>query len=106
VSAARAANPVRGEVSLQLGERTICLRPSFAALVKAEAELGSLPRLVERAADGDVRLADVAALFWHCRAGDEVAEARAAFEEALARAGLQPLLAAYRALLATIFAGA
>ncbi len=105
MTAAGEANPVRGEVALRLGDRALCLRPSFAALVHAEAELGSLPQLIERAAQGDVRLADAAALFWHCRRADGEAMERAAFEEALARAGLQPVLAAYRALLAAIFTG-
>lgn len=106
MTAVRRANPVRGEVALQLGDRTVCLRPSFTALVRAEAELGSLPRLVERAADGDVRVADAAALFWHCRTEDGTAEDRRDFEEAVVSAGLRPLLATYRALLAAIFSGA
>jgi hypothetical protein len=105
VSAAGEVNPVRGEVALRLGEQTVCLRPSFSALVRAEAELGSLPKLVERAADGDVRLADAAALFWYCRREDGQEMDRGSFEEALATAGLQPLLATYRTLLAAIFAG-
>ncbi|WP_448582473.1 gene transfer agent family protein [Thermaurantiacus sp.] len=106
MTGARIANPVRGEVALELGERTLCLRPSFSALVQAETELGSLPKLVERAAAGDVRLADAVALFWHCRAEGSWGEDRSAFEEAVARAGLQPLLSAYRALLSAIFSGA
>ena len=44
------------------------LRPSFAALVAAEDELGPLFALVERAAAGQLRLAEMAALFWHCLA--------------------------------------
>lgn len=105
MTAGAGANPVRGEVALQLGERTVCLRPSFSALVRAEAELGSLPKLVERAAAGDVRLADAAVLFWHCVRDEGPGADRAGFEEALAAAGLRPVLAAYRALLAAIFAG-
>ena len=44
------------------------LRPSFAALVAAEEELGPLFALVERAAAGQLRLAELVALFWHCLA--------------------------------------
>lgn len=99
------ANPVRGEIELRLGDRALCLRPSFAALVRAEAELGSLPKLVERAAAGDVRIADAVALFWHCRHGETGDADRERFEEDVAIAGLQQILAAYRALLAAIFSG-
>jgi hypothetical protein len=35
-------------------------------LVAAEEELGSLFALVERAAGGGLKLAEMAALFWHC----------------------------------------
>ncbi len=45
---------------------TLVLRPSFEALVAAEEELGPLFALVERAADGGLRLSEMAALFWHC----------------------------------------
>jgi hypothetical protein len=44
------ANAVRGEASLRVGGEALVLRPSFAALVAAEAEIGSLFGLVERAA--------------------------------------------------------
>lgn len=56
------ANPARGEAE-------ICghiLRPSFAALVAAEEELGPLFALVERAATGALTLSEMVALFWHC----------------------------------------
>lgn len=102
---AASANPLRGEVELVLASGTLRLRPSFAALVAAEQELGSLPALLERVAGGDVRLADAAALLWHCRTGDAFGE-RAAFEAALAEAGLRRVLSAYRALLAAVFGGA
>lgn len=101
----RAANPMRGEVELALGERTLVMRPTFQALVAAEAEVGSLSRLVERAATGDVRLQDVATLFWHCAAGDVRDAERATFEGALVRAGIGRLLPAYRLLLTQIYGG-
>lgn len=62
----RPANPLRGEASLGLGGKSFVLRPSFEALVAAEEELGPLFALVERAGEGQLRLAEMAALFWHC----------------------------------------
>lgn len=95
------ANALRGEVELPLNGRTMLLRPSFSALVAAEAEVGSLFRLLDRAAAGDLRLSDVGALFWHCAvaAGDQ----RDIFESELLGAGPSALLEPYRALLTAIF---
>ena len=95
------ANALRGEVGLALAGRTLVLRPSFSALVAAEAEVGSLFRLLDRAAAGDLRLTDVGALFWHCAVapGDE----RGVFESELLRVGPSALLEPYRALLTAIF---
>ncbi len=55
-------NPFRGEASLEIAGETRLLRPSFAALVAAEEELGPLFALVERAGTGQLRLAEMAAL--------------------------------------------
>ena len=63
-----AANPLRGEATLIVGGRAHVLRPSFAALVAAEEELGSLFALVERAGEGRLLLSEMATLFWHCLA--------------------------------------
>ena len=41
------ANPVRGETALRVNGETLVLRPSFAALVAAEGELGPLFALVD-----------------------------------------------------------
>ena len=62
------ANPYRGEAMLIVAGSPRLLRPSFAALVAAEEELGPLFALVERAGAGQLRLAEMAALFWHCLA--------------------------------------
>ena len=51
-----AANQARGEAALVIGGETLRLRPSFAALVAAEAELGPLFALVERAGQLPERL--------------------------------------------------
>jgi hypothetical protein len=34
--------------------------------VRAEEELGALFALVERAGEGQLKLSEIAALFWHC----------------------------------------
>ncbi|MFQ3594895.1 MAG: GTA-gp10 family protein [Sphingomonadaceae bacterium] len=97
---------MRGEVMLEAGTLRLPLRPTFAALVAAEQEVGSLVLLMRRVADGDVRLADAGPLLWHCAvASGEVRVGRDAFEAKLAEAGVQALLPAYRGLLARIFAG-
>lgn len=62
------ANPLRGEAALQVGDRVHVLRPTFAALVAAEEEVGPLFALVDRAGQGQLRLSELAALFWHCLA--------------------------------------
>jgi hypothetical protein len=101
----KAANAARGEAALVLGGETLVLRPSFAALVAAEAELGPLFALVERAAGGGLTLAEMAGLFWHCVAQLPDGMDRAAFCEALAAGGLAAATPALRTLLEQILAG-
>jgi hypothetical protein len=95
------ANPARGEATVA-GHR---LRPSFAALVAAEAELGPLFALVERAADGRIALGEVVVLFWHLLDGAPDGLTREAFGEALLRAGLAALTPALRTVLTQILRG-
>lgn len=95
-------NPVRGEAELVVAGRTVVLRPSFAALVAAEAELGPLFALVERAAGGGLTLAELAALLWHCAVDPGE---RAAFAEALVAGGLAAATPALRVLLGQILGG-
>ena len=64
----RPANVLRGEAAIMVGGQARLLRPTFAALVAAEEELGPLFALVERAGEGRLALAEIAALFWHCLA--------------------------------------
>lgn len=97
-------NPVRGEATFALAGRARVLRPTFAALVAAEDELGPLFALVERAAAGELRLAELAALFWHCLAEREVI-ARDEVGEAVLAAGLAGCAAPLRALLSQILQG-
>ena len=60
------ANAVRGEAELLIGGVRRILRPTFAALVAAEQELGPLFAMVERAAAGSLSLQELATLFFHC----------------------------------------
>lgn len=101
----RDAISVRGEASLQLKNAALLLRPTFAALAAAEEELGSLFSLVERAADGQLKLSEMAALFWHCRFDAPADLTRADFGEALAEAGLAAATPAMKILLGQILGG-
>jgi hypothetical protein len=82
---------------------SVVLRPSFEALVAAEEELGPLFALVERAAAGGLRVAEIAALFWHCQRDGAVPRERigAAIVEK-GPAGVTPVL---RVLLSQVLQG-
>ncbi len=99
------ANALRGEASLLVGGAEHLLRPSFTALVAAEDELGPLFALVERAAAGQLRLAEMAALFWHCLA-DRGALTREAVGQAVLELGLAKSAKPLRSLLGQILQGA
>lgn len=111
----RSANALRGEASLMLGGAACVLRPSFAALVAAEDEIGPLFAWVERAAAGTLKLSEMVALFWHCRQdadADTDADAdadsgltRAQFSESVAQAGLSAMTPALKVLLGQILSG-
>lgn len=81
------------------------LRPTFAALVAAEEELGPLFALVERAADGGLKLSQMVALFWHCRHDAAPGMSREEFSEAIAGAGLAAATPALKILLGQILGG-
>jgi len=97
------ANAERGEAALEIGGDVLALRPSFGALVAAEAELGPLFDLVERAADGKLSLGDMAALFWHCLV-DSGRMDREALGEAMLGVGLARLTPVLKTLLQQILA--
>lgn len=99
------ANPLRGEAELRVGETVHVLRPSFAALVTAEDELGPLFALVERAADGKLALAELASLFWHCVSDRPEALTRERVGEAVVAQGLAAVTPALRVLLGQILQG-
>ena len=98
------ANALRGEAALRVAGRERVLRPTFAALVAAEDELGPLFALVERAGTGQLRLAELAALFWHCLAEREDL-AREQVGEAVLAVGLAGCAPALRCLLGQILQG-
>ena len=99
------ANPYRGEAALVVGGETLVLRPSFAALVAAEAELGPLFALVERAAEGKMALGEMATLFDHLSKGRPEAIERAAIGEALVEQGLAKVTPVLRVVLGQILQG-
>jgi len=100
----RPANPHRGEAALVIGGAERLLRPTYAALVAAEEELGPLFALVERAGAGQLRLSEMAALFWHCLA-DREGLSREAVGQAVAEIGLAAAARPLRALLGAILQG-
>lgn len=97
-------NTWRGEASLCLAGSRHLLRPSFAALVAAEEELGPLFALVERAGAGQLRLAELVGLFWHCLERHDEMD-RAAFGDAVAALGLAEASKPLRLLLGQILQG-
>jgi hypothetical protein len=99
------ANAARGEASIRINDAAFMLRPTFAALVAAEEELGPLFAPVERAADGQLRLTEMVALFWHCRHDAAPDMGREAFGEAIAAAGLAAATPALKTLLGQILGG-
>ena len=98
------ANPWRGEASLVVGGVARRLRPTFEALVAAEEELGPLLALVERAADGKLRLSELTTLFWHCLVHRD-GISRADVGEAVTAAGLAACAVPLRTLLGQILQG-
>jgi len=99
------ANPARGEAALLVGGEELKLRPSFEALVAAEEELGPLFALVERAAEGGLRLGEIVALFWHCVAERREGLTRERIGSAVAEQGLAKTTPVLRQLLTQILQG-
>ncbi len=100
----RPANPMRGEAAIRIAGELRTLRPSFTALVSAEEELGPLFALVERAGNGELRLTEIATLFWHCL-DNRGGLTREAVGEAILANGLAASTRPLRALLAAILQG-
>jgi hypothetical protein len=96
---------VRGEAALRVAGELLTLRPTFAALVAAEGELGPLFALVERAAAGALGFGEMVALFWHCLAAPPDGLTREALGEAVAAGGLAQATPVLRVLLGQILQG-
>ncbi len=99
------ANGYRGEASLDVAGERLVLRPSFAALVAAEEELGSLFELVERAAAGALKLHEIAALFDHLSKVRAEAVTRAKIGEAVVEKGIAKITPVLKQVLAQILQG-
>ncbi len=97
-------NPHRGETAITIGGAPRMLRPTFAALVAAEEELGPLLALVERAGAGQLRLTEIVGLFWHCLASKD-GLTRDQVGEAVTRQGLAATAAPLRSVLTQILQG-
>lgn len=100
-----AANGLRGEAVLRLGAQEMVLRPSFAALVAAEAEVGPLFALVDKAADGALGLGEMLALFWHIAVDRPADMSREAMGQAMLDAGLAQLMPVLRQIFGQILQG-
>ncbi len=98
------ANSLRGEAELVIAGTPHLLRPTFTALIAAEEELGPLFALVERAGEGQLRLSEMTALFWHCLAQRQDLT-RDALGTAVMEAGLAACAKPLRALLGAILQG-
>lgn len=105
MSGQMAPNGARGEVALEVGGAMLRLRPSFAALVAAEQELGPLFDLVDKAADGKLTLSEMAALFWHCLTDAPGELTREGLGEAIVEVGLAKLSPVLRGILKQILGG-
>ena len=99
------ANPARGEAVLVIGGEAIKLRPSFESLVAAEEELGPLFALVERAATGGLKVAEIATLFWHCAESRPLGLTRAWIGEGIAEQGLAGVTPVLKILLGQLLQG-
>ncbi len=97
-------NPYRGETELTIAGQPRLLRPTFGALVAAEEELGPLFALVERASAGQLRLAEMTALFWHCL-GARDGLTRDMVGQAVTEQGIAACATPLRGLLAQILQG-
>lgn len=99
------ANACRGEANFEVAGETLVLRPSFTALVGAEEELGSLFDLVERAAEGRLRLVEIVALFDHLSKARPEGITRERIGEAVVEKGLAGVTPVLRIVLAQILQG-
>jgi hypothetical protein len=100
------ANRLRGEAELMVDGAPVVLRPTFAALVAAEEDLGSLFSLVERAASGRLLLPEIVTLFWHVIHDRPEQLTPDQLGEGIVKIGLAGVTPALKILLRQILAGA
>ena len=98
-------NAYRGEAALEVAGERLLLRPTFGALVAAEEELGSLFELVERAAQGVLKLHQIAALFDHLSRGRPKGITRERIGEAVVEKGLAGITPTLKLILTQILQG-
>lgn len=101
---ARPANSIRGESEIDVGGRKLKLRPTFENLVAAEQELGSLFAMVERAAESDLKIAEMATLIWHCLDAEDRPD-REVVGSAIVKMGLVAATRPTRAVLTQVLQG-
>jgi hypothetical protein len=99
------ANAYRGEANIEVAGEKLLLRPTFSALVAAEEELGSLFAIVERAAEGALRLQQIVALFDHLSCGRPQAITRDRIGEAVIEKGLAKITPTLKLVLTQILQG-
>lgn len=99
------ANPARGEAAITVAGLTLTLRPTFAALVRVEEELGPLLQWVEKAAIGGVTLGEIVGLFWHCLVDSPGEITREKLGEAVVEAGIAAATPILKALIVQILKG-
>lgn len=99
-------NMTRGETRLDLEDHVYILRPTYAALVAAEAEIGSLFAVVEAATSGQLKLADMMSVLWYCHLAVQEDDDRALFSQRCMAAGLARLTPAFRTLMEQVLGGA
>lgn len=98
------ANPVRGEASIEIEGGQHVLRPSFAALVSAEEEFGSLFAMVERASEGELTISEITGLLWHCMPTDARPD-RAVLGEAVLALGIVDAAKPVRTIFSQVLKG-
>jgi hypothetical protein len=90
---------------MEVGGETLVLRPTFGALIAAEEELGSLFEIVERAAEGALRLNQIVALFDHLSRVRPKAITRERIGEAVVEKGLAGVTPTLKVVLTQILQG-
>ena len=99
------ANSYRGEAWIEVGGEKLLLRPTFGALVAAEEELGSLFEIVERAAEGSLKLQQIVALFDHLSSTRPQAITRERIGQAVVEKGLANITPVLKLVLGQVLQG-